>query len=229
VSQPEEPTEPSTEPPLAWGESPPREWTWAPEPVTPPGRLALAMLVIAIGVAVLGVPFGLVWAAFAPDVPILVTERGPVYAVPQPEQLAAADGWFAFLAVPVGILAAFGGWFVARRMRGAPAALGAPGLVAVTVGAIGAALLAWWLGRHVGLSDYRETLAAAEAGSLLERPPDLRAGIVGWWPPRVLGVLLVPALAAAATYTLVAAWSPYPTLRRDEPLDLAGAEPDRPA
>jgi hypothetical protein len=186
----------------------------------------MVLLVIAIGVAALGVPFGLVWAWLAPDVPVLVTARGPVFAEPQPEQPVAADGWFAFLAVPVGILAAVGGWLVARRMRGAPAAVGAPGLVAVTIGAIGAALLAWWLGRHVGLSDYRETLAAAEAGVQLDRPPDLRAGIVGWWPPRVLGVLLVPALAAAATYTLLAAWSPYPTLRRDEPLDLAGAEPD---
>jgi hypothetical protein len=165
--------------------------------------------VIAVAVAGLGAVLGLLWAALAPDVPVFVTERGPVYAEPQPEQVAAGDGWFAILAVPFGGLAAIGVWLLARRVRGAPA------LLALAVGAVGAGLLAWWLGRHIGLADYRETLAAAEAGARLNRPADLGTAEVGWWPPRVLGVLLVPALAAATTYTLLAAWSRFPTLRPD--------------
>jgi hypothetical protein len=186
---------------------------------TRPGPLAVAMLAIAAAVAVLGVPYGLLWAALAPDVPVRVTERGPVFAVPQPEQLIAADGWFAILAVPFGVLVAFAGWLVARRVRGVPALAGAAGLLAVTVGAVGAALLAWWLGRQIGLAGYQETLAAAAPGAELARPPDLGAAEVGWWPPRILGVLLAPSLVAAAAYTLLAAWSPHPGLHPDPPGD----------
>jgi hypothetical protein len=185
------------------------------------GRVAVEMFLIVAAVAALGAPFGLLWSVVAPDVRVQVTERGPVFGEAQPEQLAAADGWFAILAVPFGVLVAVGVWLAARRL-----ARGLPALVALTVGMVGAGLLAWWLGRRVGLAGYRETLAVAQPGADLTRPPDLAVVEVGWWPPHVLGVLLVPALAAAATYTLLAAWSRFPGLR---PLDLTGAEPDRPA
>jgi hypothetical protein len=171
------------------------------------GRTALVMLATAAAVAVLGVPFGLLWTAVAPDVPIIMTDGGPVYGVAQPEQLVAADGWFAILALPVGLLAAAGVWWLARPVRGLP------GLVAVTVGAVGTGLVAWWVGRQVGLADYDSTLAAAQAGAELDQPPDLAVVEFDWWPPQVLGVLLVPALAAAATYTMLAAWSRFPSLR----------------
>lgn len=187
-----------------------------PEPASPPPdptRPTVAVLAgIAVAVAALGVPLGLLWSVVAPDVPMLVTDSDPVFAEPQPEQLVAADGWFAVLAVPVGVLAGAGVWFAARRARGTP------GLVTLTAGGIGAGLLAWWLGRHVGLADFRATRAAAEPGTRLARPPDLGVAEVGWWPPHALGVVLVPALAAAATYTLLAAWSRYPALRPGQPV-----------
>jgi hypothetical protein len=197
----------------------------APEPAPVPARTPVAVLVgIAVAVAVLGVPFGLLWSVVAPDVPVLVTERGPAFADPQPEQLAAADGWFAILAIPFGVLVAAGVWLATRRGRGVPA------LVGLAAGMTGAGLLAWWLGRRIGLSGYRDTLAAAEVGTDLARPADLAVAEVGWWPPHVLGVVLVPALAAVTTYTLLAAWSPYPDLHIPaHALDLTGAEPDRPA
>jgi hypothetical protein len=183
---------------------------------------------IAVAAAVLGVPFGLLWSVVAPDVPVRVTEAGPVFGEPQPEQLAAADGWFAILAVPFGVLVAAGVWLAVRR-RGR----GVPALVSLTAGMVGAGGLAWWAGRRIGLSGYRETLAAAPVGTDLARPADLAVAGAGWWPPHLLGVLLVPALAAAATYTLLAAWSRFPGLHPGDPpahpLDLTGAEPDRPA
>lgn len=183
---------------------------------------AVAIAVVAV---LLGVPFGLVWAAVAPAVPVFLTEQGAIFGEPQPEQLAAADGWFAILAVPFGLLAAAGVWLAARRARGLPA------LVGLAAGMVGAGLLAWWLGRRIGLADYQATLAAAEAGANLARPADLTVADAGWWPPHVLGVVLVPALAAVAGYTLLAAWSRFPTLRpaEDPPLGWTGAEPDRPA
>lgn len=169
------------------------------------------MAVIVVAVGALGAPFGLLWAMVAPDVPLRMTERGPAFAEAQPQQLVAADVWFVLLGLLLGVLAAVGVWLAAPQARGAAT------LVALTVGAVGAGLLAWWLGRQVGLTDYRATLAAAEVGNLLDQPPDLRVAEVGWWPPRVAGVLLVPALAAAVTYTLMAAWSKFPTLRPDAP------------
>lgn len=202
---------------------PGRDWP-APAPPGPPptaGAPAAVLVAIAVGTALLGAPFGLLWSVVAPDVPVLITERGPAYADAQPEQLIAADGWFAILALPVGAVAATGVWLATRR-RGR----GTPALLALTAGMIGAGLLAWWLGRQVGLSGYRDTLAAAPVGTDLARPADLAVAGAGWWPPHVLGVLLVPALAAAACYTMLAAWSRHPDLH---PLHLTGAEPDRPA
>lgn len=214
MNQPED----ATGPPSAAGQQP---WTppsagWAPppSPAEPErirvGQTALAMLAIAAAVAALGAPFGLAWAAVAPDVPVVVTETGVFYGEAQPEQLVAADGWFVFLALPVGAIAGFGVWLAARRVRGAPA------LVALLVGAVGTGLLGWWVGRQIGLADYRSTLAAAGPGARLDRPPDLAVVEIDWWPPQILGVLLVPALAAAATYTLLAAWSRFPSLRPDD-------------
>lgn len=178
-----------------------------------PGRSLpiVAVVGVAVAVAVLGVPFGLLWAVVAPEVPLQMTSNGPAYAQAQPEQVVAADGWYAILAVPFGIVLAVTAWLAGRRIRGVP------GLATLIVGAIGAGLLAWWVGRNIGLGSYRETLAAAENGVYLHRPPDLSVADVGWWPPHVFGVLLIPALAAAITYTLLAAWSAYPSLRPDEP------------
>jgi hypothetical protein len=214
--QPEPPFGPPPPPP----QQPPQQQPpqQQPEPVAVRaarvGRTALLMLGIVVAVTALGAPFGLLWTAFTPDVPVVVTARGPVYGVAQPEQLIAADGWFAILALPVGLVAAVGVWLLARAARGAV------GLFGVTLGAVGTGLLAWWVGRQIGLADYESTVAAAEAGARLDQPPDLAVVELGWWPPRVLGVLLVPALAAAATYTMLAAWSRFPDLRPEpEPED----------
>ncbi|HEY8472755.1 MAG TPA: DUF2567 domain-containing protein [Natronosporangium sp.] len=181
-----------------------------PEPVRP-GRVALTGLAIAIGMALLGVPFGLVWAAVAPDTPVIMTEIGPVYGASQPEQPIAADGWFALLALPVGVVGGFVAWLLGRPARGLAA------LTALIVGGIGTGLVGWWVGRRIGLADYRDSLATAEVGAQLARPADLAVVALDWWPPQLFGVLLVPALAAAATYTLIAAWSPFPSLHPEPP------------
>ncbi|WP_425312214.1 DUF2567 domain-containing protein [Micromonospora yangpuensis] len=179
------------------------------EPRLPLRRVVGLVGAVVAGLTLLGVPLGLLWARLAPATPVIKTAQGAIYAEPQPEQPIAADGWFSLLALGLGILAAIGLWFLLRRLRG-PA-----GLVALTVGGIGAALVAWQVGRRIGWSTYQRLLAEAPAGQAFERPVDLRAGGV----ERVLGVLPVPygnvllvAFGAAVTYTLLAGWSRWPSL-----------------
>jgi hypothetical protein len=192
------------------------EWpgpSWSAGPPDEPGpdrAPPAAFAALAAAVTALGIPLGVLWALIAPDVPVRVTEAGLAYIDSQPEQVAAADGWFVLLAVPFGLLAAGGAWLLIQRTRGVG------GLVAVTVGAIGAGLLAWWLGRQLGLSGYEAAVQSAPEGSVLHRPGDLRIADAGWWPPLVTGVPLVPGLVAAVTYTLLAAWSRFPDLRPDD-------------
>lgn len=181
----------------------------SPEPTGPPARPAVTAAIAvgaAVGVAALGLPLGLLWSVLAPDVPVLVTHGGWVFAEAQPEQPVAGDGWFALLAVPFGVLVAVAGWCL-RPVRGSI------GLLALTVGALGAGPLAWWLGRHVGLADFETAAAAAAPGSVLYHPPDLRVVEAQWWPPMLSGVPVLPALVVAVTYTVLAAWSRYPSLR----------------
>nr|WP_319458799.1 DUF2567 domain-containing protein [Micromonospora sp. RTP1Z1] len=194
---------------------------------------------VALLLTVLGAPLGLLWAAVAPDIPVVKTAEGAVYATPQPEQPIAADGWFSLLGLGFGVLAAIALWFLLRRRRG-PA-----GLLAGTLGGLGAAVVAWPLGRRIGLSTYQRLLDTAPDGRAFTKPADLRAGGVDWLL-RVLpvphGNLLLPAFGAAVTYTLLAGWSRWPSLRpepepqwawpQDGPAAGAGlssAPEDRPA
>jgi hypothetical protein len=172
-------------------------------------------------VAAAGVPLGLLWSWAAPMVPVRVTAGGVSFAEQQPQQVAAADGWFALLGLAFGVLAAAGVWMLAPRLRGAA------GLLGLSVGLVAAGLLAWWVGRQIGVAGYEAALAAAEPGTTLARPADLRVVSTGWWPPLVTGVPLIPALAAAVTYTLLAAWSRYPTLwpEATSPPASGGPEP----
>ena len=131
------------------------------EPDLPRGRAVRLALLAVLASSVLGVPLGLLWAALAPDTPVLKVAEGAVYAEPQPEQPIAADGWFSLLGLGFGVLAALALWFLLRRVRGPV------GLFAAVLGAFGAALVAWQVGRRTGLAGYER---------LLENAP-VRAGL----------------------------------------------------
>ncbi|MGC4788937.1 DUF2567 domain-containing protein [Micromonospora sp. DT178] len=189
------------------------------EPDLPRGRAVRLALLAVLASSVLGVPLGLLWAALAPDTPVLKVADGAIYAEPQPEQPIAADGWFSLLGLGFGVLAALALWFLLRRVRGPV------GLLAAVLGAFGAALVAWQVGRRTGLADYERLLAGAPVGQAFEKPADLRAGGIEW----VLGVLpvphgnlLLPAFGAAVTYTLLAGWSRWPSLRPEREPGVPG-------
>jgi len=175
-----------------------------------------ALLVLVL----LGLPFGLVWAAVAPGVPVLRTEDGAILAQPQPEEFIAADGWFSLLGLVLGVGAAIAAWALLRQHRGPV------GMLVVVVGMLGAATLAWQVGRRIGLSGYERLLRDAPAGTSFTKPPDLHGGqyteVLGFVP--AIQDLLVPAFGAAVVYTLLAGWSRYPDLRPEpEPAGFAPA------
>ncbi|QLQ37007.1 DUF2567 domain-containing protein [Micromonospora robiginosa] len=222
--------------PSAPGATTAEPWAGHPDPFAP-GATTVARrgdgraVVVALGVTALltalGVPLGLLWAWLAPGTPVRQTPDGAVYAVPQPEQPIAADGWFSLLALGFGVLSAIALWVLLRRRRG-PA-----GLLAVTLGGLGAAVVAWQVGRRIGLATFQRLLDTAPPGTDFTKPADLRAGGVDWFGPLPLphGNLLLAAFGAAVTYTLLAGWSRWPSLRPEpEPGDdwvpAPGAGPD---
>ncbi|MEU8113340.1 DUF2567 domain-containing protein [Micromonospora sp. NPDC048947] len=192
-----------------------------------PLRALATVLGTVLALAVSGVPLGLLWAALAPDTPVLKTAEGAIYAEPQPEQPIAADGWFSLLGLAFGLLVAFALWFVLRRRRGPV------GLLAAVLGTLVAAPVAWQVGRRIGLATFDRLLATAPVGQAFSKPADLRAGGVDWLLgvlPVPHGNLLLPAFGAAVMYTLLAGWSRWPGLRPEpEPGDFSWVSAGTPA
>ena len=185
----------------------PYPYGWA-EPAPPPGRslrttlTAAALTVIVLAVA--GGPLGLLWHYLSPTVPVInVGDRRIVVNDPSPEEYIAADGWFTLLGLAFGLAAAIGAWMLLRRHRGPWL------LVAVTLGTLAGAVVAWQAGRLVDRGAYQRWQETSAQAATYQAPPDLHA----------YGVLLVPAFAAVIALTLMAGWSNDPDL--DEP----GARP----
>ncbi|MFV2105150.1 DUF2567 domain-containing protein [Micromonospora sp. LOL_015] len=180
-------------------------------------------LYVAAAITVGGAPLGVAWSMLAPWIPVVKTEQGAAVRGGDPEVFVAADGWFAMLGVGYGILAGIVVWASLPRSRGPY------GLVAVAAGGLGAAALAWALGRQIGLAGYQRAIEAAALGAQLERPPDLQAGDFDLWfgvLPTVTGAFSAPALGAVLAYTMLAGWSSHPDLRPGP--DRGEAGPDLP-
>ncbi|GIF48622.1 uncharacterized protein DUF2567 [Asanoa ferruginea] len=178
-------------------------------PVPLKQRLAAAVLTAAV-VAVIGAPLGLLWSVVAPGVPIIKTDDGAVFATPSPEEFIASDGWFTILLFSLGLLAALVTWVFFKRFRGPWT------LAGLVVGTVGASILAWQVGRRIGIGAFHDAVAAAHSGDLIIRPPDLRAGgFTKLWDviPFVHGDLLMATFGAVIMYTLLAGWSRTPSLR----------------
>ncbi|RIV38366.1 DUF2567 domain-containing protein [Micromonospora radicis] len=228
------PDTPATEPPVPAPSTDPPASTQLPVSAGPPrrpGRTAALAGAPLLVLTLLGVPLGLLWAAIAPATPVVKTAAGAVYGQPQPEQPIAADGWFSLLGLGFGVLAAIAVWAVLRARRGPV------GLVVTVAGTLAAAVVAWQLGRRIGLGTYERMLATLPDGTAFTKPADLRAGgieLLFGVVPVPFGNLLLPAFGAAVVYTLLAGWSRWPSLRPEPeptgwPGPAAGALPVGPA
>lgn len=196
---------------------------WLPEePPKPPRRVGLTIVQAVcafIAVAALGWPLGVLWQAVAPNVPVLVVQDGAIYNDPQPEQFMGGDAWFAVLGLLFGVVVAVLVWITCRQLRGPL------GILVLAVASVAAAVIAWKVGREIGLSEYLAGLHSAPEGTHLSKPNDIRVAQFQWWPPKLSGVLLVPALGATITMTIMAAWSSFSTLRKPYSQSESGFEP----
>jgi hypothetical protein len=190
-------------------------------PADQPAPRQQPALIVGLAVAVFGVvaglgfPLGWLWQQLAPNIPVRIVEEGGKLSgiVPesQPEEFAAADGWFAILGLGFGIVVAVAVWLLVRRLRGPI------GLVVLALSCLIAAIVAWRFGRDLGYSQYQDALQHATAGMNLSKPSSLRITAAGWWPAtlkdwRAQGVLLIPALGAVVMTTLLAGFSRWPSL-----------------
>lgn len=157
------------------------------------GVAAITVVVLAI----LGAGVGAVWPAISPHVAVVITADGPNWQPNGGDEFFAGEGAFALIGIVVGLLSGIAVWFAVRRWRGPVL------LAALVVGGLAGALVAWQVGRNVGLAAYQDLLRSTDVGREFNRPVEVRSK----------GILLLQPVAAAVTYVWLACWKVQPDLR----------------
>ena len=181
-----------------------------------PVRVAVVMASLVLVVAALGAAIGWVWYLIAPALPVIKEKTGLLYADPEPEQPIASDSIFVLLGLGVGITAAVLAWMLLRRYRGVAM------LLALTVGSLGAGVLAVWVGHWIAVHEFTPVGRAAADGTEIDVPVMFLNRL---WQPRVLhgeqpppsGLIAIQAAAAAFAYTCLAGFSAFDDLGRRRP------------
>ena len=167
-----------------------REWSGDEGGLTK-GRLAAFLLAIG-GSAVLGLAAGLIWAAVAPRALLQEIAHGEAELVnAESSVFILADAWFALIAAVGGLITGTLGYRFLVRRAGAAATAG------LVLGALVAALLAWWVGDNVGLETYNHLLASSPAGTVFHSSLALGAkSVLAFWPLCTAGVILLAEMGA---------------------------------
>jgi len=134
-----------------WGTAPSASAYWRGWPEVRADLRSAAGIVA--GLALAGVPAGLLWWALAPRADFRITETGPVpIGEVSPELLVADDAVLALVLAGVGLLAGIAAWFL-RRRRGVATVL------ALALGACLTAVVAWQVGELLGAGPSEAQLA----------------------------------------------------------------------
>jgi LPXTG-motif cell wall-anchored protein len=149
-------------------------------------------VLLVLGLALAGLPAGLLWWALAPRADFRITDAGPtVIGHPSQELLVGDDVVFVLVVAGLGLLAGAAAWFLRRRR-------GVATVVALALGATAAAVLAWQLGEVLGVGPTAAQLA--DVGARVTTP--LRLGSL-------------PALAMAPFAAVLAYVVPVVVARED--------------
>lgn len=179
-----------------------------------PTRRYLGRATAAAALAIVCGPLlGTLWWAVAPTIGYVVRDDG-VFADPDaPNDWFGADGSFLVIGAGFGLVL---GLVTYRRRGDHPVCA----LLGMTVGAVGAAVLARWVGGVLGPSPVADQLDGATSGDLLLAPLEVSA----------LGVLVVPALVAVTGFAAMVASAGAAPPPRVEPSGLSpsGLSPSGP-
>ncbi len=143
----------------------------APPPVSEDVKVGLLTLVVTV---LLGAPLGLLWAALAPHVDVVVVGQEVNLAETYGDGFIAADGYFLAATLLAGIV----GGLVAWRFG---SAYGPVVVFALAAGGLVAAYVAMAVGEQVGLEALREAVRAGGQGRF-ELNVELKSSsaLVGW-------------------------------------------------
>lgn len=141
----------------------------APRTGLPVGQEARDGVLVALGVAVVGVALGLLWLWLAPRVPMITDGKAVYLKHPEGEEAVGADGTFVLLGLGLGALAGTAVFWLRRK--------GGVGLVVgLALGGVLAAVIGWKLGAWLGpTTDLAGHAKAVGAGKTFEGPLKLEA------------------------------------------------------
>ena len=130
---------------------------------------------------------GLIWAAVAPRALLQEIARGEAELVnAETTAFIVADAWFALIAAVGGLITGILGYRILVRRAGAAATIG------LVLGAVGAALLALWVGDNIGLGTYNHLLASSPTGAFFHSSLALGAkSTLAFWPLCTSAVILL--------------------------------------
>lgn len=128
----------------------------------------------AVVTVLLGAPVGLLWAAVAPRVDVVVSGENVQLAEPGTSDFIAGDGYFLLAVLLAGVVGGLLAWRLGRE-HGPAVVLG------LTVGGLAAAYVAMRVGSVVGLEEVQQAVNAGRQGALeLSLRLRAREALVGW-------------------------------------------------
>jgi hypothetical protein len=143
----------------------------------PTGKALRTGAVTAVVMAVLGPLAGWIWSSVSPDVKYVVLQGKPLLADPEGQGPIGIDGRFALIGAVAGIVCGLVAYAAGGRRNDIPLILG------LVVGGVAASLLAWKVGHHIGLDDFKTSVRHAKDGTVVTGVADLRAkGVLMFWP-----------------------------------------------
>lgn len=139
----------------------------------PKDDVVAALLTIAVTVLA-GAPVGLLWAAVAPKVAVVIDAGNASLVRPMSDEFIAGDAYFLFAVALAGLVGGLLAWRLGR-------AHGPAVVVALTLGGVGAAYVAMVVGQLVG-AEAVDLAVASTRQEVVELTLRLRAreALVGW-------------------------------------------------
>ncbi len=129
-----------------------------------------------LAVAAAGIVVGIIWAALAPRLRGIKTADGVSLVDPESKAYVGQDAYFLIISAVVGLVCGIVVWWLVRGRDAASA-------VALTLGGLAGAYLAWRVGRALGPSDLQAWARTAPLGATRALPVDLRAtAVLMAWP-----------------------------------------------